>query len=527
MQISVRELLSCEPMASNTQVVAGHSGMDSIITSVGYLDSPLSPDYMKAGALAFTSAYNYVQDEVAFVDLIEKLSHSRISALGISLIFHAELPKSVAFKADELSFPIIKINQELPWQEINRILDTSVFNRSHGYLRDQSVVINEASKVIHDSSFRGAARYLSEWTGLPAYVLYDKQWYPNDDISRVIPKDPTSWKRCIQDNTVLNSQYNYFESVDGQQQWISQTIGGDVRSGYVILMRGDREFLKDDFDLLQYISYACQSEASRINSGNIQLQKKRSIFLKRLLQNKFSLSAARAGASECQLDLPNIGYLIAFSLKLHTDLNEFDIKESIKRQIRNVFGSSTIVGTYEEGYIVAYVSNKKQALVQQAYHNINNKAIKSLTVGISRPCNYEGLPLALMEAKNAIQIGSSLQLQPPIYTIDQLGFYQLLQLQDPNIKKALQTYYDEYLKPINDNFEESVAKDLTHTLKCFVESCFKYNQAAERLHVHRHTLKYRIDSIAKVCNLDFDNQQDRFNIEIALKLMPLLRNDLS
>jgi purine catabolism regulator len=513
-------------MASSTQVVAGHSGLDSIITSVGYLDSPLSPDYMKAGALAFTSAYNYVKDEVAFVELIEKLSQSRISALGISLIFHTELPEAVALKADELSFPIIKISQELPWQEINRILDTSVYNRSHGYFKDQSAVINEASKVIYDSSFRGAASYLSEWTGLPAYVLYDKQWYPNDGISRSIPKNPASWKRCIQDNKVLNSQYNYFETVDGQQRWVTQTIGGEVRSGYVVLMRGDREFLKDDFDLLQHISYACRSEASRINSDNFQLQKKRNIFLKRLLQNKFSLSAANSGASECQLDLPSIGYLITFSLKLHTDLNEFDIKESIKRQILNVFGSSTIVGTYEEVHIVAYVSDKKHELVQQAFNNINNKAIKSLSVGISRPCNYEGLPLALKEAKNAIQIGSSLHLQPHIYTIDQLGFYQLLQLQDPSIKKALQTYYNEFLKPINDNFEKSIAEDLIHTLQCFVESCFKYNQAAEKLHVHRHTLKYRIDSIAKVCNLDFNNQQDRFNIEIALKLMPLLKNNL-
>lgn len=526
MQVSVRDLLNCEPLASNTEVLAGQEGLDRIITSVGYLDSPLSPDYMKGGAIAFTSAYNYTQDEEAFVQLIEKLNDSHISGLGISMIFYAELPEAVTRIADELSFPIIKINEELPWQEINRLLDTCVYNRSKGYFKDQSEVINEASKVIYESSFSGAADYLSDWTGLQAYVLYTEQWHPRDDsTNNMIPKDSTTWIRRIRNNEVLDSQYSFFESMDGQYQWISQPIGGDTRSGYVLLLRGDREFLKDDFDLLQYMAFACRSEANRINSENFQLQKKRITFLKRLMQNRYSLSTVRTAALECQLDLPNIGYLIDFRFTTHTDLTEFQIGESIQRQISNVFGSSTIIGISEEGHIIAYVSEKKKHLVQHAYDNITHPAVKSLSVGISRPCNYDGLGVALKEAKNAIEVGDCLNIDTHIYSIDQLGFYQLLQLQDPNIKGALQTYYDDFLSPLKESFEEATSKELLHTLICFVESCYKYNQAAEKLHVHRHTLKYRIDTIAKSCNLDFDKQQDRFNVEIALKLLPLLKED--
>jgi purine catabolism regulator len=524
MQVSVRELLNCEPLTSNTEVLAGQDGLERIITSAGYLDSPLSPDYMKGGAIAFTSAYNYLQDESAFVKLIEKLNSSHISALGISLIFYAELPEAVIQIANDLSFPIIKIHEQLPWQEINRLLDTCVYNRTKRFLKNQSEVINEASKVVFDSSFSGAAKYLSDWTGLKAFVLYEEQWHPREgNIDNMISNDSTTWTRRIRNNKVLNSQYSFFESADGQYQWISQLIGGDTRSGYVILLRGDREFLKDDFDLLQYMAFACRSEANRLNSENFQLQKKRATFLKRLMQNRYSLSAVRTAASECQLDLPNIGYLLDFHFTLHTDLTEFQIGENIKRQITNVFGSSTIIGIYEEGHIIAYVNQKKKHLLQHAYDNISNQTVKSLSVGISRPCNYDGLSVALKEAKNAIEIGDCLNLDTQIYSIDQLGFYQLLQLQDPNIKGALQTYYDDFLNPLKESFDEATSNELLHTLICFVESCYKYNQAAAKLHVHRHTLKYRIDTIAKSCNLDFDKQQDRFNVEIALKLLPLLK----
>jgi purine catabolism regulator len=49
------------------------------------------------------------------------------------------------------------------------------------------------------------------------------------------------------------------------------------------------------------------------------------------------------------------------------------------------------------------------------------------------------------------------------------------------------------------------------------------SQTATRLHIHRNTLTYRLEQIANITQLDLDDPDARFSLQLALKLRPVLR----
>ena len=51
-------------------------------------------------------------------------------------------------------------------------------------------------------------------------------------------------------------------------------------------------------------------------------------------------------------------------------------------------------------------------------------------------------------------------------------------------------------------------------------------KTAKRLFVHKNTLKYRIDKIKKICQCDFKDHNDTFNIQMALYIKSFLGEDM-
>src|SRR5262249_40375658 len=58
--------------------------------------------------------------------------------------------------------------------------------------------------------------------------------------------------------------------------------------------------------------------------------------------------------------------------------------------------------------------------------------------------------------------------------------------------------------------------DLLHTLEVFLECDGNGVRAAERLIVHRHTLKYRLQRIEEICGLDLSDPLCKLNLRAAL-----------
>ena len=106
-----------------------------------------------------------------------------------------------------------------------------------------------------------------------------------------------------------------------------------------------------------------------------------------------------------------------------------------------------------------------------------------------------------------------------IASFDDLGSYGLLLgLQDT---LSLEVFYDSVLGRLQE-YDEQNSSDLVKSLACFLEANGHWGDAAEKLYVHRHTLRYRMKRVEEITGRDLDQSQDRMEFWLALKAKELI-----
>ena len=62
----------------------------------------------------------------------------------------------------------------------------------------------------------------------------------------------------------------------------------------------------------------------------------------------------------------------------------------------------------------------------------------------------------------------------------------------------------------------------THYSITSVHNNYNYRETAKAVFLHANSVRYRISLIEKLFNVNLKKQSDRLNIEVALKLLPLV-----
>ncbi|MCB0130871.1 MAG: helix-turn-helix domain-containing protein, partial [Caldilineaceae bacterium] len=71
--------------------------------------------------------------------------------------------------------------------------------------------------------------------------------------------------------------------------------------------------------------------------------------------------------------------------------------------------------------------------------------------------------------------------------------------------------------------DEEHNSELVETLEGFFSCHGNLSQTATRLHIHRNTLTYRLERIANITQLDLNDADARFSLQLALKLRPVMK----
>jgi purine catabolism regulator len=144
----------------------------------------------------------------------------------------------------------------------------------------------------------------------------------------------------------------------------------------------------------------------------------------------------------------------------------------------------------------------------------------SVSIGLGRPHkSLVDLRQSYYEASYAIRIRKLKGGDGLIASFGDLGSYGLLLgLQDT---LSLQVFYDSVLGKLHE-YDEQNSSDLVKSLACFLEANGHWGEAAERLYVHRHTLRYRMKRVEEITTRDLGSSQDRMEFWLALKARELI-----
>jgi purine catabolism regulator len=133
----------------------------------------------------------------------------------------------------------------------------------------------------------------------------------------------------------------------------------------------------------------------------------------------------------------------------------------------------------------------------------------SARVGIGRPAHGRALGRSLVEARAAIDAATT-----PVASYRDLGSLELL-LSLPDA--ALEAFVDRVLGTSATNAR------LADSLSVLLESGCRWSEAAERLGIHRHTLRYRMDRLREQTGRHPDEPEQRMELWLAVKATQALR----
>ncbi len=136
-------------------------------------------------------------------------------------------------------------------------------------------------------------------------------------------------------------------------------------------------------------------------------------------------------------------------------------------------------------------------------------------VGSFHP-GLHGVSRSYLEAQQAIDVGRRLRPEGGAHAYEEVVPY-LVMTQNPLLAER---YVRHHLGPVLD-VDSRGGGQLLPTLEAFLAKG-SMKQAAEMLHLHRHTLIYRLDKLREILGLDLDDPFVRHRLQLAIDLRKLL-----
>jgi len=520
MQVILKDLLSCT-FFSNSKLLAGEQGFLNKVTSVTVLDSPDAPKYLKGGELVVTTAYSLLNNPLIQKQVIENLKKNGAAALGIKLrFFNHVLPEVMCKQANKLGFPIISIADEHAYVDIYEFISSSLMSRQTREIKKTEEVFKEINTCIHNEGLYGVAKTLHKWTGFQALLMFDNRLYayPVQGPFESALLDKSKWRKKTSPFE-MSSEVGYFcqAKEDIQMEWLAMEISNNGQpEGMILLVNEEGSFDKDDYLLIDYAASACTMEVKKIKSLVNMQRKYRKQFLEAFFKGRYSWEESIRQAQQLDFHIHQIGMvlILSFGCKSRGDLQELYMRD-MEYMVMKTFGEKTVFGIFEDNSSVIFISNEQMVQVESFFYDLKKRLkVTDLVFGLGRLVSFKDISKSYREAKIAIKIGESLKINPQIFYFNKLGFYRLLRVDD-----EIERYYEDYLKPI---IHENGETGLLDTLTCFIESGYNYRDTAVKMFFHPNTVRYRISKVEQLCGVSFKYANDRLNMEIALKILPLV-----
>jgi len=163
---------------------------------------------------------------------------------------------------------------------------------------------------------------------------------------------------------------------------------------------------------------------------------------------------------------------------------------------------------------------KVHELAEKIRRSINKKMKKKCTIGISRSAiGLNELKVSYKQAEKAFQIATKLKWHDVLVPYESLGVFRVF-MQIEN-QEVLKNYVYEILGSLL-TYDHEKHGNLLETLRVYADSNFNNQRTAKRLFIHINTLKYRLERIREIGKLDLDKSEERFNIQLSIKIIDML-----
>lgn len=223
----------------------------------------------------------------------------------------------------------------------------------------------------------------------------------------------------------------------------------------------------------------------------------------------------------CKIDIDNFReYLKENSITDHS--KKVELRSSFYKIVQDVLDSCGLkvpIIHRDDSLIIlckkdALYDKKIKNVFKNLYQDINNY-IPDLKVNIGIGNTYSDLSMiknSLKEAQWALSTINIRGMNEYILKYKDIGIYSLLF--NINNRDVIEAYYNSRLSGVLE-YDKINSSSLAFTLETYLDENCNVTATAEKLFIHRNTLKYRLRKIEELLNCNLHNFKDCAGLQIA------------
>ncbi|MFZ5967585.1 MAG: PucR family transcriptional regulator [Bacillota bacterium] len=546
--ITVRQALEMECL-EKSKIIAGHNGIDSVITRVNIMADPDALDWVSEGELLLTTAYSFKKDDIESQKrLIMESSKKKLAGIGIKIYPYIDgLSKEVIDLADALNFPIIDLYYATAFTEIMTPIFREIFNNQVAVLQKVERVHSDLMGVVlRGGSVRQIIKTLKQTIQNPIVI---RDHYFDQYIYDIDKAEKCDYRNLVEKCKIFFESHNEHKRIDitteRNDQWEEGTIKkiiipiivkGNV-FGHILTWAQNREICNVDRVALETASTIIALEFLRKSSVYEVEHRYKVEFFESLITADIKRKQAAIGRAniykleeDAYYTVNNVSMKNPFG-KSKKELAFTEAKNrltmALERQFQQFEWNGLVINKDDKISILTTWHSEKEAhkkakeFGQQILQVVKEFFSEEyVLIGIGRP--YKGLENVYKSMQDADKIIESGYLfkKEKIVIFDELGIYKIF-CQD-HLKEELIKFYKEVLEDLVE-YDRTKNTELVKTLQIYFETNGNLKRMSEIMYTHYNTVLYRIQRIQEITGMRVDNAEERFNLETALKIMNILR----
>jgi PucR family transcriptional regulator, purine catabolism regulatory protein len=539
--ISVQDILEIPGL--DLKLLAGAKSTSNPVRWVHISEVPDPTKWLKGGELLLTTGYGFLGTEAQQVERLMQLIDHNLSGLGFRTGFSFDkVPAGLIKVAEEYSFPLFEVPYHTPFLAITEAVASKIVNEQFSLLQRSLAVHEKLTKIVlEEKGLEAILSTLSALVGCSA-VLFDFQG--------VVLCQSTHRRRLggeliadlwshISDRRADRQRFGL--NLDGVSAGIQvyPVVASHRIGAFLVVVKDSGDFSEYDRIILHNVVTVTALELVKKKAVTETEQRLAGDFFDQLIASDLYEEeiARRLAFFGLDAQSPHLIVLIDIDgFRASVDGSgerEESVVQDVKERLH--WAADEFMAKQELLFISASRSDSVVILLQP--DRLDGKAVLALagelraaidemlpeiivSVGVGRPHRQlVDLRQSYYEASYAIRI-RRLKSEPGVVAgFSDLGSYGLLlELQDT---LSLQVFYDSVLGTLQE-YDEQNSSDLVRSLACFLEANGHWGDAADKLYVHRHTLRYRMKRVEEITGRDLAKSQDRMEFWLAFKTKELI-----
>lgn len=466
--------------------------------------------------------------------------------------YFSEIPKDMIDYANDVGLPLLQLPTNVPYMEFMLpIFEMMISNQLSQLKRNEQIHSCMLEALLSGGGFLSICKVLYDLLGEPAYII-DKSGNVISYISGTKPEQCLSSAGLTEAWTQLNSELlkchpNRFHrkklKVDEKYHDIVLVpVQADNRvAGYLLVQETEKSLDEQDLLALEYAGTISALEFTKEKAVFEIERKVRGELLEDLISGNFSVEEAvirRASFQNFNLNaklavfVANIDHFEKYVIyhANHDENHIQEIKSHIFEKLHHAFSNyqSEVMLHMKSNCIIGLIrmeGDMNDKILRLKFQEVCSKvkmAFPKIDISVGVGKSYKGVrnvKNSYEEAEASLKVGRYLNEAERILFFQELGSYRFLyELKE---SKSMKTFHGEILGKL-EQYDQQNHSSLVLTLISYFKNNCHLIRTAEDLFIHKNSVIYRINKIEEITGLKISNPEDRFNLQLCIKLQNLL-----